>query len=458
MLLDWLEQQTLPAILSVDMLVYGGLVASRALDLPAADACARADRLDVILRKYPREVQAFSVVMRVPPYCTSDDDRRFSDRLLAYSQAAASTRGGPLAKLRLQSLRKKIPAQFLRRYLDARARNSETNRRFLGWARDGLLHYGILGMDDSKTEGFNVTERRALEPLVPSNAALIPGADELALLLLARTVLEKSPRKPRVEVRYSPETLARRVTRYEDRAVQPLVEAHLAVLGLTATRDAPDVVLFVHGPSGAQQEASTQILPPRASRRVRALAREVAACEPLAAVADLAYANGGDRALVAALAEEMPLARLAGYAAWNTAGNTVGTVLAQALIRWASLRDDALDPRASTETHVRFLFERFVDDWAYQSEVRQEVGARLALQRRNIYALGEAHSEVAGEVDRRLREAAGRFFEKGFRGGVTPGPRGTAWRVDDLRRLDAALPWPRIFEVQVRTEFGLQRA
>jgi hypothetical protein len=461
-LIDWLAERAdsaRSAILSLDMLVFGGLVASRAYGVDADTAKSRLDRIAPLVHG----ADVFSIVMRVPPFCTSDEDRRFSDRLLELSRslARAGGRPGPLARFRLAALERRIPAEFLARYRAARARNHMVNRTALEWARRGTAAFVLIGMDDSKTEGFNVSERDALIPqLAAGRSDLLPGADEIALLLLARRALQEAGRFPRLAVGYSPPHLGARVTRYEDRPVAALIEAHARVLGveLAEAKDA-DVHLFVHGPSRGQQEAATQLLPCRPGARHRSFARQVAEVVErggLAAVADLGYANGGDRALLAALGEAVELPRLAAFAAWNTAGNTIGTVLAHAALRWLSRRSAVLSEESrrqsqeATAAHLRFLLERFLDDTLYQAGLRNEIGLRLTLERANIYDLKERHREVEATVARQMETQAQAFFSRHFEGRTVDG-----LRINGPLSLHTRLPWPRIFELDIRTELAL---
>jgi hypothetical protein len=449
-LIDWLTPG--PALLSVDMLLYGGLVASRSLDLDAAAVEARADRLQSILSP---QAQVFSIIMRVPPYCRSDEERRFSEDLVAWSQLLTRVSLGFGGKLKLRALERRIPTEYIQRYMQARTRNYTVNRRVLDWARDGQVAYALLGMDDSKTSGLNVRERDALLQSMPSDADLIPGADELAMLLLARLALSQSTRRPTVDVRYSPDSLRGRVTRYEDRAVQALVEAHCRVLGLhiTSEKDA-DIVFYVYGPSRAQQEAAIQILPAMPSSRLRAMAREAGALVTAGrtvGIADLGYASGADRALVAALAESVELPSLASYAAWNTAGNTVGTSLSHAALRWLSVHAPlpGTDAVKAAEAHARFLFERFVDDYLYEAGIRQELSARATMRGLNLYALGDQHDAVNKEMQSRLLPAATAFHEKHFRGRSVRTSNGSI-TLKAPEAINVSLPWPRLFEVRVQ--------
>ena len=484
-LLAWLEAHhgATHAVVSIDMLAFGGLIASRELDTPSAlvrERLGRAERALAALRERGTEVAAFDVLMRVPPYCTSPDDLALSETLHEWSRLAARQERGVLStvqRLRKAWLERGLDPAFRQRYLSARRRNHEVNRAFMEWPQRGVVDFALLGMDDSRTEGFNVQERLALEPRVAAGAsAILPGADELALLLMARQALHARARLPRVVVHLSPGSLRERVTRYEDRPVEALVRAHCAVLGIepevrvlgdearpvaSPGGDVPDLHLLVHGGPRAQAEAAVQLLPARPSRRHRDEARAVQGWleqGALVAVADLGYANGGDRAFVQALGEAFPLCQLAAYAGWNTAGNTVGTALAHGVLRWLSLGLE-LDPaqaRRAALAHAGFVLERLVDDLLYQAQVRQQVSLRCVARRLNVYALGEAHREVEAEVRDRLREVARPLVASHFAGQRVAGPGGTSWNLDPALELEVRLPWPRLFEVEVgMSELGM---
>jgi hypothetical protein len=83
-------------------------------------------------------------------------------------------------------------------------------------------------------------------------------------------------------------------------------------------------------------------------------------------VCDVAYPNGADPLLIDLLLREVDITRLAAYGGWNTAGNTIGTALAQGC---------AARVARTPEQHAaqqRFLLHRFLEDWGYQHVVRAE--------------------------------------------------------------------------------------
>ncbi|MBC7077593.1 MAG: DUF4127 family protein, partial [Synergistales bacterium] len=123
----------------------------------------------------------------------------------------------------------------------------------------------------------------------------------------------------------------------------------------------------------------------------------------------------------------------------------------------------------SLDALCRFLFERLVDDWLYQSIVRAEVNSRFAsAPGMNLHNLEQpGHYE---EVNNMVREKLGRLardlYAEFFSG--RPVPLVSSWAgADDAHRLhrpatwpdtsrvslEVRLPWERTFEVQVRVSW-----
>jgi len=84
-------------------------------------------------------------------------------------------------------------------------------------------------------------------------------------------------------------------------------------------------------------------------------------------VADIAFANGSDNALMLALRQRNLLFRLNAYAGWNTPTNSSGFALANGLLT-ARMKDPDVN---------ELLLRRYLDDWAYQANVRQNGAAQL---------------------------------------------------------------------------------
>ena len=84
-------------------------------------------------------------------------------------------------------------------------------------------------------------------------------------------------------------------------------------------------------------------------------------------VADIKYANGADNALLNILEQKNLLFKLKTYSGWNTATNSTGFALGTGMLT-GKMTDAAKD---------HLLAVRYLDDWAYQANVRSQVGAEL---------------------------------------------------------------------------------
>src|SRR5205085_938466 len=91
------------------------------------------------------------------------------------------------------------------------------------------------------------------------------------------------------------------------------------------------------------------------------------------AIGDVAYPNGADPiAMEILLSPDSPVAsaKLASYGGWNTAGNTLGTVVAQAVC-YLFIGNDPV----RQEAQAACLTHRFLEDYGYQAVVRREARA-----------------------------------------------------------------------------------
>jgi hypothetical protein len=165
------------------------------------------------------------------------------------------------------------------------------------------------------------------------------------------------------------------------------------------------------------------------------------------ALADVAFVNAADLILCDELRQYPEVASLAAYGGWNTAGNTLGTVLAQSIIRVLALRAGATsDQRAA---HLAFLFLRFLDDDLYQARER----TRCMIE--DLPALG-----IAPTMERLPDDRAAAVADR-VRSNL--GQAATGWRdlfiasglVREVRVTNIHLPWQRLFEVGFDVEIEL---
>ena len=80
-------------------------------------------------------------------------------------------------------------------------------------------------------------------------------------------------------------------------------------------------------------------------------------------IADVRFANGADNNFVEQLLPQINLENFYGYAGWNTSANTLGSLLAGLKVRFGA-------EKFNEEAFKKLQIIRFLDDWAYQANVR----------------------------------------------------------------------------------------
>jgi Protein of unknown function (DUF4127) len=485
-------------VVGVDMLAYGGLIPSRTSATPLTEVIAALEPLRAIRSARPElPILAFSVLMRVnrsdsaeeeKPYWADHGPDLFRLSYLDDKARAGDADADEVAESR--ALVESIPAAVVADYRAGRARNHAVNRLMLDWVSDGTIDYAVIAQDDTAPYGWNIEEARALRRLIvdretADRAIVYPGADEVGSLLVAAFVCRRAGLQPRIWTRYSGIDGPSAVTAFEDRPFGELVKAHLGPLGgrLVATPDEADLVLAVNAPAEAQADAWLQLgvrdpagIPSSlvtadpaalvAARKemstvrrdvdeaARAIAADLAVGRDVAVV-DVAFTNGADLAFAERLAARAPLARLAAYSAWNTAGNSLGTALAQGIVRAISRRTE--QPVEALAAHLALLAIHWLDDYAYQGVVR----TKLLLE--DLPALGLTPSfdrlpdERIAEIEERLHRhlashvtALGQAFEQR---GIQNGP--SECRVLSVAVEPPKLPWQRLFELSISPSIEL---
>ena len=256
------------------------------------------------------------------------------------------------------------------------------------------------------------------------------GADQLGMVLLNRAANRISYEIPMVYAAYGDGKGKDTIPFYEDDPVDVSVKEHNHAVGGWPTKylHRADMVLLVNTHSiGVTLEASAPsnngVTGEQQHRFMRKLDYYQNQAKPVA-VADIAYGNGADNALVKELFAEGKAYELAAYGGWNTAGNTIGFALAQGL----------LAPDMTVEAKDNLLNIRYLDDWAYQANVRMKVSAELIWPNKWPNSGLNAEQLVAAEkqITKDITEVAA--------------PLMTQETVDAYR---FNLPWQRMFEVRV---------
>lgn len=471
---QWLKSQdyskTDALIVSVDMLAYGGLVASHSHKVSFEEAKKRLEFFRWFKSKYPRvSVYAFNAIMGTAPIATAMT-RGVHDKLARWAELKDRVPKSGDKKLvaELEQLTKELSPAVIDNYLTVRKRDLQINLAMLDLVKAGTVNDLILLQDDARQFGLHRQDQAVLraklkELGIESKVPIYNGTDEVASVLVSRAVLDKFLYKLKVAVIYSSEKSRDEVAPHEDQPLQFTVENQIRAAGgiPVSEFDQSDYRLFVNAPGTDDEEFDLFL---------KKLLKELKENRHIA-LADVLFPaphhSGADERIIQALKRENLLDRFAGYAAWNKTANTLGTTISHANLRvfFRSKLNDRADRAARTEAaHLEFLLNRIAGDYLYHDIVKQEVNERLRSEAKadeNAYEFTpERYVQINREVSEKLKTRIEQFFAEYFKGrthrlAIYKGVEKTI-TVNRLSGLNVYLPWPRTVECAIEFKLDYQ--
>lgn len=430
----WVEQNMVradAAVLSTDTLIYGGLVDSRKHNEPLTTLMARENRIRALHAQYPKiPIYGFGTIMRTPyassggvePYYYSkygNDLYRLSglqDKMDAGKITPDETAG-------LLSLKLSIPSEYLQDWFKRRTKNNTINRMLIKDTKSGVFAYYSEGHDDNSKNSQSTLESRYLaadaKGLPESRYGSFPGADQLALLLIARYHDDSHHLKPAFSVIYPLGRAENTVPSYENQPIGKTISEHIAAVGgVMAGKNVPDIVLAVNTPIASTGESGQfsnfGMMKQSTTDFMNEVKNVIGRGIPVSMV-DVYFANGSDNTLMNLMVKDDLLYKVAAYNGWNTASNTIGYAIAQAI----------LAPSMSAEDHKNMLTEQYIDNWAYQANVRKNIARMTELETNGTTPTPAIKQEMIAEVQE--------FAKKKM--GLNPAT------------VSADFPWNRLFEI-----------
>ena len=357
-LIEWLK--SLPemdiGIISLDAIAYGGLVASRRISTEKSTIVENLDIFKNVLKTKCKKIFAFSSIMRISNNNYNIEEKeywsKYGKKIFDYSYHTCKA-----GKWGMEScIANLIPDDILADYMATRRRNFEINKMYLDWKNEGFFDSLIFSKDDCAEYGFNVDEAKELESL---GGETITGADEIPLTLLAKS-LDKPISICPIFIEDSQKHL---ISKYEDVSIENSVikQARLAGYDIKSYDDA-DIVLIVNNFKVEQGEIVMKV----DTEKFSGILETFIPKEKPYMIADVRFANGSDNNLVNQLFLHGKDKNFLGYAAWNTSANTVGSLLCFA--KYAFLAEEF-----DLKSYNKLLAIRFLDDWAYQANIRQKI-------------------------------------------------------------------------------------
>lgn len=468
--LNWLEstlEKEKPEILvlCLDTIAYGGLVQSRRAPLTKSEIANNLKKLKNLIKKFNVKTYAFSSIMRISNNNVNEEEKLYWDKygtlIFKYSYLAdceqrlrgesdelstgtpfsASNQGTDCeqrlkggshelstgtpfsannqgADCELETVKKQIPDEILSDYLETRKRNFEINKIYFDWAQDGTLDYLVFSQDDTAQYGLNVQEGELLQAEIISKnlqdkVIIKTGADEIPCDLVSLAVTKAENTTVKIYPLFANPQSVDLISRYENISVEKSVESQIELCGGTvvASESEADIVLFVNNFLKEQgyhaMQLKTEVIVPEIQPQI---------LEKPFAIADIVNANGCDDEFVKKLLEKN-LEKLYGFGGWNTTGNTLGGCITTAIMKYIAIKENFFNE----EAFKKAIITRFLDDWAYQTVVRQIIRKQTS----------KADLEILNREMQPFAKIIGKKFNI------------------ESSTLKYSFPWDRTFEVEV---------
>lgn len=427
-------------VLSIDSLVYGGLVDSRKHNLPMETLTARLEKVEVLHKSHKNvPIYVFSTVMRSPwaggkgvepdYYLTMGSDIY----QLASLQAKMDEEGlNPQERNDWFAIMRRVPMEYLQDWYNRRRKNMSINYRLIDDARKGVFTYYSLGHDDNSVSTQSSLESKYLEMAgtgIPKTAfGSFPGADQLGLLLITRASNDFNNYHPKITVIYPLGGGEKTVPRYDGQAIGKTIASHVEAIGGTMVdNERPDLLLAVNTPltTSTTESANFENFPImlQSTRDFLTQIKKAVNLDIPVSIVDMAFSNGSDNTLVYGLYQDKMMYRLAAYNGWNTASNSVGYGIAQGV----------LSKYMTADAHRDMLTTQYLDNWAYQANVRDYI-YRMQ-QKLEAGVVTQYYPTLNEELQSRTKEQLQRYASTYL--GIDP------------KTVDVTLPWQRLFEVYV---------
>jgi len=373
---QWIETK-LPAVdcllLSAEMFLYGGLIPSRISTEPLTELDKRLQKLVNYHKKYPDiNIYLSTVIMRIPDYNLAVEEPDFwadwgADIFnYSYYQHKYDVKQAEKYRHQAEKYKTKIPANYFEEFIWRRNRNHQLTKNLLELqSKHNFCREIYITLDDNAAFGLNKQEEATIRQLVSDYSLsqeinIYPGADEVGLTMLARFITAQQNITPRFKLVYRQPASKQLIPNYEGQPLAETIADQIKGAGGQIVTEDPDITLLINNFVHKQKEAANQ----SSTADYEQLTTAVKKTDSLLGLADVRYSNGGDRSLLNWLTNQQLNLSEISYAGWNTAGNTLGTVISNTIL--LQLFKDYL-------ANQQFTVLRLLEDLKYQAVIRPEL-------------------------------------------------------------------------------------
>ena len=410
------------AIISIDTLLYGGIVPSRIHFFSFDEVKQRLDLLRKIKKDKPNfKIYAYNLVMRCPRYNDDEEEpnyylyhgldifnRKFIQHRMELNLATVEEK---------QELEKiSIPQEYINDYESRREVNCNINIETVKLVNDGIIDFLVIPQDDSAPFGYTALDQQKIKNVVrkynlQNKVLTYPGADEVANTLFARAYNEMHNRKPLVYIQYPSQLCKNIIPCAEDRKLDISARYQVIAAGgiVASSPSEADLIFAINAPGKDMISSQFRYWSGQGYTTMRNLEEFVDSIEyyidvlhkPVT-IGDVGYCNGGDLRLIKLIEQKNLYYKLSGYASWNIPCNTLGTALPMGI--------RCLYPY-NKQNHLDFLTHRFIEDVGYctlvRKIVREEYCEKMGL---TIYKVDGQRGKFSKLVEKLLYEQVDKFM------------------------------------------------
>lgn len=397
-------------IISLDMLVYGGLFPSRLHNKDIEELKIRLDILRDIKKINPNcKIYASNLILRTPKYNSSEEEPDYyefcGEDIFKYGHFLDKKNRVGLSldeEQEFNDIEKRLNKEYLNDFVNRRNKNIGVILYALQLVKEEIIDVLLIPQDDASEFGFTAMDQKKVyyeisKLRIADKVFLHPGTDESGCTLITRAYLDKKG-EFYIYPYYITDAFKNVIPNYEDRPFQYSLTSHTQACGIDITdiESEASAVLAINGAPIKMQEAyEISYGENEASQRKDISYYRYRSfpvfCKKIdrflrnnkeVGILDVAFSNGGEEELINYLDRYRLLERITGYAGWNTCCNSLGTILATMTFAHFGQEKENIE---------NFKARRLIADWAYQTEVM------LSIQSNELKKWGGSFSDFNGK-------------------------------------------------------------
>lgn len=439
-LLEWMKENEEKCdifVVSLDQLLSGGLVSSRALtneDLTLEYKIV--DYLSELSERKPLYV--FDTVMRLASTVNYNGMQMNEyNQFRSYGQKERKTLEGDELTIeniyngyRFDKNGKKISTPLseeqLKNYHNSRIRKLKLIDRLLRSSDN--IKYCYIGVDDSSpNKSIQTNEISYIMNLIGENGTLFCGTDELGMMAVSKAYADYWNDSAKIKVTYYGGNEDKYADSFDFDTLRVNIEKHINSLGgEVVTKDA-DIELLVLT-RDCSYDASVNLITKWKRNEIKGIKT---------IVIDASNTEHNFNVLL----EDIPLKYTLGYSCWGTAGNAMGISLAMGYTRYMYLKNEPNKTETADEAFAKGLVFAFVKDMSYCRSARSSLN-RFTPEAIESHLMRDDYRYNAPLVISKL------VGEK-----LISDNDGNAFTIPKIELTDFTAPFERQYEIRFQVEF-----